>query len=383
MLRAAASLGIAAVGGGVSLLGAGLTGHLDTRTTVHEVVATPPAPVASRPTRVLTVEQIYRRDAPGVVQITATSVHTQQDPFGFFPPTRQTPQALGSGFVIDKAGHIVTNEHVIAGAQKVQVSFSGADQIGARVVGKDPSTDVAVLQINTHSRSLTPLPLGDSDQVAVGDSVVAIGNPFSLTRTATAGIVSAIERTIDAPNGFSIGHAIQTDAAINHGNSGGPLIDVRGDVIGVNAQITAGTEGNVGIGFAIPVNTVKAVAAQLIRSGKVRHVFLGVAAQPVSPSLAHLFNLPVSHGLLVQVVTPGSAAARAGLRAGSTPVLVQGESYALGGDIIVAVDGRAVSTQSQLRDLLTVHKPGDRLGVSLYRGDSRRHVEVTLGKPPG
>jgi len=369
MLRAAASLGIAAVGGGVSLFGAGVTGHLGTRTIVQEMVTTPAVPVSRTPTRELTIEQIYRRDAPGVVQITATSVQTQQ--------------TLGSGFVIDKAGHIVTNEHVIAGAQQVQVSFSGADQIGAKVVGKDPSTDVAVLQIDTHSRSLTPLPLGDSDKVEVGDSVVAIGNPFSLTRTATAGIVSAVERTIDAPNGFSIGHAIQTDAAINHGNSGGPLIDADGNVIGVNAQITAGTAGNVGIGFAIPVNTVKAVAAQLIRSGKVRHPFLGVAAQPVSPSLARLFDLPVSHGLLVQTVTPRSAAAHAGLRAGSTPVLVQGESYALGGDIIVAVDGEAVSTQSQLRELLTVHKPGDRLALSLYRGNSKLHVEVTLGRPPG
>jgi S1-C subfamily serine protease len=379
MLRAAASLGIAAVGGGVSLLGAGLTGQLGTTTTVHEVVAAPAAPVARRANEQLSVEQIYRRDAPGVVQITATSVHTEPDPFGFFAPTTQTQQALGSGFVIDKAGHIVTNEHVIAGAQKVQVSFSGAEQIHAKVVGKDPSTDVAVLQIDTHSRSLTPLPLGDSDKVEVGDSVVAIGNPFSLTRTATAGIVSAVERTIDAPNGFSIGHAIQTDAAINHGNSGGPLIDGHGDVIGVNAQITAGTEGNVGIGFAIPVNTVKAVAAQLIRGGEVRHAFLGVAAQPVTPSLARLFDLPVSHGLLVQAVTPGSAAARAGLHAGTSPVLVQGESYALGGDIIVAVDGKPVSTQSQLRELLTVHKPGDHLARSVYRGTVKRHVEVTLG----
>ena len=385
MLRAAASLGLAAVGGGVSLLGASVTGNLGSRTTIRQVVMTPAAPVAARmtTTRGLSIEQIYRRDAPGVVQITATSVRTQQDPFGFFAPTTQTQEALGSGFVIDKAGHIVTNDHVIAGAQKVQVSFSGTDEISARVVGKDPSTDVAVLQINTRARSLTPLPLGDSDKVLVGDEVVAIGNPFSLTRTATAGIVSAVERTIDAPNGFSIGHAIQTDAAINHGNSGGPLIDSDGDVIGVNAQITSGTEGNVGIGFAIPVNTVKAVVAQLIRDGKVRHAFLGLAAQPLSPSLAQLFNLPASHGLLVQAVTPGSAAARAGLRAGSTAVLVQGESYTLGGDIIVAVDRKTVSTQSQLRELLTLDKPGDRLQLTIYRGGKKLHLEVTLGHPPG
>jgi S1-C subfamily serine protease len=366
MFRAAASLGIAAVGGGVSLLGAGVTGHLGTSTTVSEVLTTT-VPVENVPSRELSIEQLYRRDAPGVVQILAAS---------------RDHRALGSGFVIDKAGHIVTNEHVIAGAHEVQVSFSGTHPIVAKVIGTDTATDIAVLEIKAHSRSLTPLPLGDSDGVQVGDSVVAIGDPFSLTRTATAGIVSAVERTIDAPNRFSVAHAIQTDAAINSGNSGGPLIDADGDVIGVNAEITPDTTGD-GIGFAIPINTVKATAAQLIRSGKARHVYLGVAAQPVSPSLARLFDLPVSHGLLVQSVTPGSAAARAGLRAGSNPVLVQGESYALGGDIIVDADGKPVSTQSQLRQLLTVHKPGDRVALSYYRGTAKRHVEVTLGRPPG
>ncbi len=383
MLRAAASLGLAVVGGGIALVGAGLTGHLGTKTTIRQVVARPAALVARSAPEGLSIEQIYRRDAPGVVQITATSVRTQTDPVGFFPPTTQTEKALGSGFVIDKAGHIVTNERVIAGAQKVQVSFSGTDQIGATVVGKDASTDVAVLEIDAHSRSLTPLLLGDSDRVAVGDPVVAIGNPFSLTRTATAGIVSAVQRTIDVPNGFSIGHAIQTDAAINHGNSGGPLIDARGDVIGVNAQITAGTSGNVGIGFAIPINTVKTVVAQLIRVGTARHAFLGVGAQPVSPNLARLFNLPSSYGLLVQAVTPGSAAERAGLRAGTEPVLVGGEAYSLGGDLIVAVDGKPVSTLAQLRDALALAQPGDRLGMEVYRGAQKRHIVVTLGRPPG
>jgi putative serine protease PepD len=366
MLRAAASLGIAAVGGGVSLLGAGLTGNLGSQTTVNEVVTTPPVPVRTATRSGLSIEQIYRRDAPGVVQIM----------------TAHTRKPLGSGFVIDKTGHIVTNANVIAGVQQVEVSFSGADPIGARVIGKDPSSDVAVLQIDTHSRSLTPLSLGDSDTVQVGDSVVAIGNPFSVSRTATAGIVSAVERTIDAPSGFSIGHAIQTDAAINHGNSGGPLIDADGDVIGVNAQLTSGTAANAGIGFAIPVNTVKVTAAQLIRNGKARPAFLGVGAQPVSPSLARLFNLPVSHGLLVENVTRGSAAWHAGLRAGKTPVLVQGESYSIGGDIIVRVDGESVTTQSQLREVLALHKPGDRLHFSVYRGGSRLNLEVTLGHPP-
>jgi putative serine protease PepD len=367
MFRAAASLGIAAVGGGVSLLGAGVTGHLGTSTTVSEVL-TSTVPVENVPSGELSIEQLYRRDAPGVVQIVAMS---------------RSYRALGSGFVIDKAGHIVTNEHVVAGAHEVQVSFSGTHSIPARVIGTDASTDVAVLQIKAHSRSLMPLPLGDSDGVQAGDSVIAIGDPFSITRTATAGIVSAVARTIDAPDGFSIAHAIQTDAAINRGNSGGPLIDAGGDVIGVNAAITTGTTGNVGIGFAIPINTVKTTAAQLIRSGKARHVYLGVAAQPVSPSLARLFDLPVSHGLLVQSVTPGSAAARAGLRAGSKPVLVGGESYALGGDIIVDADGKPVSTQSQLRQLLALHEPGDRLALSYYRGAAKRHVEVMLGRASG
>lgn len=369
MLRAAASLGIAVVGGGFSLLGAGLTGNLGSRTTIREVVdhvsvraAAPGAPVSSGH---LSVEQIYRRDAPGVVQVsTSTNVR-------------------GSGFVIDKAGHIVTNARVVAGARTVHVSFSDSDQIGARIIGQDPATDVAVLQIDARSRSLTPLPLGDSNTLQVGDPVVAIGNQPSVTRTATAGIVSAVERTIDTPNGLSIGHAIQTDAAINGSNSGGPLIDANGDVIGVNAVVLPSSSPSGGIGLAIPIDTVKSVVAQLIATGTVDHVFLGLSAEPVSPSLARLYDLPVSHGLLVQAVTPGSGAELAGLRAGTTPVLVAGESYSLGGDIIVAVNGESVTTPAQLRDLLADHRPGDRLSLTLYRGSKRMKVTVTLGRPPG
>ena len=197
--------------------------------------------------------------------------------------------------MIDKEGHIVTNYHVIEGAQKVQVSFSANDELDAKVIGEDPSTDTAVLKIDAHSRSLTPLPLGDSDKVTVGDPVVAIGNPFGFARTATAGIVSAVQREIRAPN-RGIQHAIQTDAAINHGNSGGPLINGSAQVIGVNAQISTGgtSDGNVGIGFAIPVNTVKTVAAQLIRSGKVEHPELGIEAEPITDQLVKLFNLPTT-----------------------------------------------------------------------------------------
>jgi S1-C subfamily serine protease len=385
--RAAGPLVAAFVGAGLALGGAAALGLLGTKTTIQQVSSSVAAPAAdaslASQARAQTVAQIYKRDAPGVVQITATSVETQTDPFGFFPPTMHTAKALGSGFVIDKAGHIITNEHVIAGAQKIQVSFSGNDQIGARVVGKDPSTDVAVLQVDAHSRSLTPLPLGNSDEVQVGDPVVAIGNPFSLTRTATVGIVSAIQRTIDAPNGLSIDHVIQTDAAINHGNSGGPLIDSRGEVIGVNAQIQSGNSGgNVGIGFAIPINTVKTVVAQLIRNGAVQHAFLGVAAVPVTAQLARLFNLPTTSGLLVQHVTARSAAGDAGLRTGRTPVVVEGESYLLGGDIIVAANGASVSTQEQLRDLIAREKPGDRISLQIYRDGKKKTIEVTLGEHP-
>ncbi len=381
--RAAGLVAAAAVGGGVALGIAAAFGRLGSKTTIKQVTEAPADPTANAsfatPAGALSVEQIYRRAAPGVVQITATTVQTQTDPFGFFPPTTHVAKALGSGFVIDKAGHIITNDHVVAGAQKIQVSFSGSDELNASVVGKDPSTDVAVLQVDARSRSLTPIPLGNSDAVQVGDAVVAIGNPFSLTRTATAGIVSAVQRTIDAPNGLTIDHVIQTDAAINHGNSGGPLLNARGQVIGVNAQIPNESGGNVGIGFAIPINTVKGVVAQLIRSGKVQHAFLGVSAVPVTAQLARLFDLPTKSGLLVQQVTPGSAAATAGLRAGRTSVVVEGESYLLGGDIIVAADGAPVSSQNQLRDLIARAKPGDRISLQVYRAHKRRTMEVKLG----
>jgi S1-C subfamily serine protease len=385
VVRAAGLLLAAFVGAGLALGGAAALGRLGATTTVQEEAPAPAASTANASfatsARALTVEQIYRRAAPGVVQITATSTRTQTDPFGFFPPTTHTAKALGSGFVVDKAGHVITNEHVIAGAQKIQVSFSGNAELGARVVGKDPSTDVAVLQVAASSRSLTPLTLGNSDEVQVGDPVVAIGNPFSLTRTATAGIVSAVQRTIDSPNGLSIDHVIQTDAAINHGNSGGPLLNSRGEVIGVNAQIQAGgSGGNLGIGFAIPINTVKTVVAQLIRNGQVQHAFLGVAAVPVTSELVRLFNLPTTSGLLVQQVTPGSGAARAGLRAGQMPVVVEGESYLLGGDIIVAADGAPVSSQNQLRDLVAREKPGDKISLEVYRNSKHKTIEVTLGR---
>src|SRR5262249_26937069 len=300
--------------------------------------------------------QIFRRAAPGVVQVTATQVVTAPsvDPFFGVPfPTRQRTEALGSGFVIDKAGHIVTNYHVVEGAKSVDVSFSNNESRTAKIVGVDPSTDVAVLQVDAHSRALTPLPLGNSDTVHVGDTVVAIGNPFGYDRTVTAGIVSALQRVIQAPNSYSIDHVIQTDAALNKGNSGGPLLDAGGDVIGVNSQIASGNtgaSGNVGIGFAVPINTVKTVAAQLISSGHVDHAYLGITAQPITSSAAKLFHLPVQHGLLVASVQPGSGAAHAGLKAAGQSATLAGETYPLGGDLIASADGAPLYTIEQLRD---------------------------------
>jgi S1-C subfamily serine protease len=342
------------------------------------------APVAST-NAALPVREIYRRSAPGVVQITASSAPTvQTDPFG---TPFQTPgqQALGSGFVMDKAGHIVTNFHVVDGASKIEIGFSNHDTRKASIVGTDPSTDLAVLKVEATARALTPLPLADSDSVEVGDPVVAIGNPFGLERTATLGIVSALQRAVTAPNGYTIDHVIQTDAPINQGNSGGPLIDMRGRVIGVNSQIEtggAGATGNVGIGFAVPSNTVKTVVAQLLDNGRVDHSYLGILATTVTPELARVFRLPVDNGLLLERVEAGSPAAKAGLKGGTTDVVVAGEGYQLGGDLVVAAAGRRVSTIAQLRDVLAAHRPGEEIELELYRGDAKKSVRVKLGRQP-
>jgi S1-C subfamily serine protease len=384
LLLAAALAGAAATLGGASLLG-----QLGGGTTVEQIVTPAPSvPASFARGKALTINQVYRRSAPGVVQITSTSVvNIPQDPFfgNPFAPQQEKQQSLGSGFVIDKAGHIVTNYHVIQGAKTVQVSFSNGENVKAHIVGSDPSTDVAVLQVQTHSRALTPLAWGDSDTVQVGDSVVAIGNPFGYSRTVTAGIVSALDRPLTAPNNFIIDHAIQTDAALNHGNSGGPLLDARGEVIGVNSQISTGNtgqEGNLGIGFAIPSNTVRNVVAQIIQKGSVEHAFLGISAKGLNSSIARLFRLPAKHGLLVAHVQPGSGAAKAHVRGSTSQVVVAGESWPLGGDIIVAADGVPTSTVNNLSDVIATHKPGDTIRLVIYRGNSKKTIEVKLGRQP-
>jgi S1-C subfamily serine protease len=394
ILRRAAELTVAAaIGAGLTLGGvaafAGLDGHT---TTVREIVSGGPtsAPASFRTGRPLSINQIYRAAAPGVVQVTSTSVvrlDENTDPFGFPVPSfpqQETQRALGSGFVIDKAGHIVTNYHVIANAKSVEVSFSNHDSMKARVVGKDPGTDIALLKVDARSRALTPLALGDSDSVRVGDSVVAIGNPFGLDRSVTAGIVSALQREIQAPNSYAIDHVIQTDAAINHGNSGGPLLNAGGRVIGVNAQIETGSAGgsggNVGIGFAIPIDTVRTVVAQLLKNGSVEHASLGITGVAITPEIANVFHFPVSHGVLVATVKSGSGAAKAGLHAATTQAVVAGDTWPIGGDLIVKADGQTIGSLGRLRDVIAAKKPGDSLQLEIYRGTRKMTVDAKLGR---
>jgi S1-C subfamily serine protease len=388
LYRTASLVAVALLGGLVALGGVALTGDLGGGTTT--VVSTSSSPVAAAPVadnHGLSVREIYSRAASGVVQITSTSGSADNPSASPVPSDQpaEPQQALGSGFVIDKAGHIVTNYHVIEGADQIEVSFSNRDTMRATLVGSDPSTDIAVLRVEASSRGLTPLEFGDSGSVRVGDPVVAIGNPFGLARTATAGIVSAVqERTITAPNGYPIDHVIQTNAPINPGNSGGPLLNARAQVIGVNSQISTaqGANGNVGIGFAVPSNTVKAVVAQLVATGKVDRAFLGISGSTVTEELARVFRLPVDAGVLVETVGEGTAAAKAGLKAGTDTTVVAGESYTLGGDLIVAVGGKRVASLEQLRDLLADHKPGETVKLQFYRGSKSMTVDVKLGRQP-
>lgn len=375
----AALVATAILGGAVAVGGVALFGGLDGDTiVVTETTTTASSSRTAPPRDGMSINEIYKRAAPGVVQIASTA-STSSDPFSATPQ-----QALGSGFIVDKTGHIVTNFHVVQGADEIRVSFSNRDTVEAQLVGSDPSTDLAVLRVEANAGALTPLPLGDSDGVEVGDQVVAIGNPFGLDRTATAGIVSAVQRLITAPNQFTIDHVIQTDAPINRGNSGGPLLNERGEVIGVNTQIETGgiATGNVGIGFAVPANTVKNVVAQILRTGRVEHPHLGIQGRPITEELAEKFRLPADRGVLVEKVTEDSGADKAGLRAGDTDVVVAGETYILGGDIIVAADGIEVSSVEELRAAIAANKPGDQMELEIYRERKKTSVTVTLGRRP-
>ena len=387
---AAGLVAAALLGGALALAGAAALGAFDGTTTVMREAAVPPpaaSAISQESRQGLTINEIFERTKSGVVQINSRSVVETFEPDPFFGPPfgfpeQQEQEGIGSGFVIDKAGHIVTNFHVVRDAREIRVSFSNRDAVRAKIVGVDPSTDTAVLKVDVESRALRPIPLGDSDRVRVGDPVVAIGNPFGLDRSVTAGIVSALARPLQAPNRAIIEEVIQIDAPINPGNSGGPLLDSSGEVIGVNTAIrtAGGSTGNIGIGFAVPVNTVKKIAADLIRRGRVDRASLGVTVRAIDPDVASIFRLPVTRGLMVERVTPGGAAARAGIRGGTTEVVVAGESYVLGGDIVVEVDGTDVTSADQLRDAVAARKPGDELRLAVVRGrDGRRQeLEVTL-----
>jgi S1-C subfamily serine protease len=332
----------------------------------------------------LTARDIYKRDAAGVVFIKSQVVQRTQSPFDFGLPQEQQGEATGSGFVIDRDGTIVTNAHVVNGATKVTVTFQNDKTVDAKVLGKDESTDLAVLKVDPEGLSLTPLQLGTSRTVQVGDPTVAIGNPFGLERTLTTGVISATKRTIQAPNNFEIDGVIQTDAAINPGNSGGPLIDATGKVIGINSQIATGGNGNgsVGIGFAVPIDTAKRIIPQLEKSGRVDRGFLGITSIPIDQSLADL-NLPVAHGTLVQTVTPGSPAAKAGIRAGSTTAtLSSGDTIQLGGDVITKVDGKAIRSADDLASAIATKKKGDEVTLTIVRDGKTTSVRVTLADRP-
>jgi len=331
----------------------------------------------------LTARDIYKRDAPGVVYIKAQVVQHTQSPFDFGLPQEQQGEATGSGFVIDKDGTILTNAHVINGARKVTVQFANKEEVEAKVLGKDESTDLALLKVDPAGLRLAPLQLGSSSAVQVGDPAVAIGNPFGLERTLTTGVISAVHRPIQAPNGFQIDDAIQTDAPINPGNSGGPLIDATGKVIGINSQIETGGNGNgsIGIGFAVPIDTAKKIIPELKKSGRVDRGYLGVSTATIDKSLSGL-GLPVKQGALVQSVTPGSPADKAGLRPGDISASVDGNPIQLGGDIITEVDGKAIRSDNDLTAAIAGRKPGDKVTITFKRDGKDKSVEVMLADRP-
>ena len=370
----------AGVGAVVALAVGGLalaTGVVDGHTT--RVVERAAPAIATSPGHGLDAEAIYARDAPGVAFIQSYGV-TSSTPFG-----QTQGVAEGSGFAIDRKGDILTNAHVVDGANRVTVRFAGeGSAVPARVLGKDDSNDLAVLAVDPGKVALHPLSLGHSGALHVGDPVVAIGNPFGLDRTITAGIVSALQRKITGPNGFTIDHVVQTDSAINPGNSGGPLIDAHGRVIGIDSQIATGDTGgdtNIGIGFAVPIDTAKAELATLERGRTVAHPFLGVDAVTLDGALARAAGVPAGrHGALIERVQGNSPAARAGLRGGDVPTEA---GVILGGDVIVSLDGKPIASSGALAQAVASHRAGQAVTLGYLRAGARHTARVTLGTRPG
>ena len=325
------------------------------------------------------VREVYARDGRGVVSVDVAAT-TEAGPAG------------GSGFVVDEAGHIVTNQHVVEGAEDISVRFVDGTRRTAEVVGQDPSTDVAVIKVDAPREALEPLTLGDSDSVGVGEPVIAIGNPLNVGISVTTGIVSGIGRPIKAPNDYTINDAVQTDAAINPGNSGGPLLDAQGTVIGVNAQIASESGGSEGVGFAVPINTVKGVVTQLITDGEVVHGYIGVSMFQVGidelsaytgiskDELKEKYGFP-ANGAIVSEVTQDGPADKAGIRGGDLKQ-IEGISVPIG-DVIKEVEGDPVSSSDDVIEVVNSVKPGDKLGLSVVTpGEEERHVEVTVGTRP-
>jgi S1-C subfamily serine protease len=314
---------------------------------------------------------VYRKNIDSVVNVTSRAV-TFDFFYGLVPQEGQ-----GSGFIIDKEGHVLTNYHVIAEARQVEVTLHNRKKYRATVVGTDRSHDLAVIQIK--GSEFTPMVLGDSRNLQVGQKVYAIGNPFGLAGTMTRGIISSI-RPVQEPDGMQIDEAIQTDAAINPGNSGGPLLNWHGEVIGINTMIASNVGQSAGIGFAIPVNTAKAVLNDLVTLGRVRRPALGVRTIPITPELADQMGLAADSGLLIVQVVPGGAADRAGLRGGTERAYLGNIPIMVGGDLIVAIDGQAVQDQQALSQVMNSHRAGDTVRLTIYRGKKKVDVNVLLGE---
>jgi S1-C subfamily serine protease len=318
---------------------------------------------------------VYKKALPSVVNITS-STQTLNFFYGLVPS-----QGQGSGFILDKQGHILTNYHVVADAQKIEVATSDKHRFRARLIGRDQGHDLALLQID--APNLVPAVLADSRNLVVGQKVYAIGNPFGLQGTMTTGIISAI-RSIHNPQGSPIEKAIQTDAAINPGNSGGPLLNSRGEVIGINSLIATNPNENVeqsaGIGFAIPIDTAKAVLGDFQKYGRVRRPSLGIVSLPISPDLAGQIGLAADYGVLIQRTLSNGAAERAGLHGGDQTALWGNMQIVLGGDLIVAIDGQDVTSTQDIADVMNRHQVGDTVTITFYRGRRKMTARVTLGE---
>jgi S1-C subfamily serine protease len=321
-----------------------------------------------------TLQALYEQSNPGIVSIVVSGVRRGA----------LRGRGAGSGFIIDEQGHIVTNNHVVAGATQVTVIFYDGHEATATIVGTDPSSDLAVIKVKQLPEGTHPLPLGDSDQVAVGEMVVAIGNPFGLGNSMTVGFVSALGRTIDSgATQFSIPRAIQTDAAINPGNSGGPLLNLKGEVIGVNAQIaTEGVAANAGVGFAIPVNTVRQVVPALVESGSYSWPWLGISGTSVNLLLMQANDLDTQRGAYVDDVISNGPAAEAGMRGSSGTRKIDGIEVPVGGDVIVAVDGTPIASFDDLLVEIAARQPGDRVELTIIRNGQRQELTVTLAARP-